>query len=1076
MISKKQSLHLVLDSCNPDIIALCETKLGSQSKPKLPNYECVYGNFKRGKEGLLVAAREGTFVDIEKMTSDDDNEDKNVMAVQIKYPNFSLRVVVAHAPQESDSTEMRERFFSAVKLEIERGQLNGDQVIIMGDMNGRICDKGGGEQYSPNGDSMKCLIEEHTLQVANFHPTTEGKWTRIQKTKKGERKSIIDYIMVDEFLYNKISELMIDESKAYTPYWVTRKNNVLQVVSSDHCAMIITLSVDVGEKVDTPDKPEKVWKVTEEGLKKYKEITSERSLFFTSKDTSDMYEQWWHHLENSLNKCFKKRIPGTKNFSRLKCQSILFVREVLNKIAKKGKVQREVITVYRQHLLQWEMKRLEEIRVDKLKDTLSQFSEDERTPPNAYWKILKSVKGKEKTKISSILKNDGVEIFSKDLIKHEVLEEFKSRLRNREPAEDWEDFVHVSNELVELLMTAEVEDGANFSLEELLAAIKKLIKKKAPGPDGVISEFLLEAGEGILLPLLDIFNEIKQTKIPPKQWNSVLITIIYKNKGSRKSLVNYRGIFLASVVSKVFERMIKYRIKEFMNKVDYCQAGARSNRGPPDNTFILNAVIDHSIYTGKSLHITTYDFEQAFDSLWLQDCILSLRKLGVPDYILQLIYNLNKEAVITVNTPHGKTSSAIISDIVQQGRVLAPDLCSCSTAEYCGTNKGIAVGTCIISSLAFVDDMLDISELDEAEAAHLKAIAFSLRKKLKYSLAKCEGMVINGKKDSENLPALFLEEDEMKHVKHTKYIGDIFQQNGKNDELIKDRVNRGTKAMLKIEAILAEVSFGQHTMNVSLLLYRALFLSSVIFNSQSWRNLTEKNIAQLQSIQVRLLKKFLNAPSSTSNSFVFLELGVLPIRYEIHQRQLTFLHHIVNLNEDDPVYCLYENMKRLPGERNWFNDVVHSANTYGIDIDESMLKSISKETFKKRVKHKVQQYAFASLKTDCASKSKTGDVVYSSFQLQPYLTNLYPNHAKTIFKCRAKCLKIKTHRPYQFSNKVCRWCNLEEESLAHILNCGWEEKVELMDIEKLEDIDYSEQAKLVSISTRVNHFLDMVDY
>ena len=109
----------------------------------------------------------------------------------------------------------------------------------------------------------------------------------------------------------------------------------------------------------------------------------------------------------------------------------------------------------------------------------------------------------------------------------------------------------------------------------------------------------------------------------------------------------------------------------------------------------------------------------------------------------------------------------------------------------------------------------------------------------------------------------------MKHVKHTKYIGDIFQQNGKNDELIKDRVNRGTKAMLKIEAILAEVSFGQHTMNVSLLLYRALFLSSVIFNSQSWRNLTEKNIAQLQSIQVRLLKKFLNAPLINLKQFCF---------------------------------------------------------------------------------------------------------------------------------------------------------------------------------------------------------------
>ena len=220
----------------------------------------------------------------------------------------------------------------------------------------------------------------------------------------------------------------------------------------------------------------------------------------------------------------------------------------------------------------------------------------------------------------------------------------------------------------------------------------------------------------------------------------------------------------------------------------------------------------------------------------------------------------------------------------------------------------------------------------------------------------------------------------------------------------------------------------------------------------------------------------LNAPSSISNSFIFLELGVLLIRYEIHQRQLTFIHHIVNLNEDDPVHRLYQNMKRLPGERNWLNDVLRSATTYDIDVDENMLKSISKETFKMRVKSKVQQFAFAKLKADCASKSKTCDVEYISFQTQPYLTTLYPSQAKTILKCRAKCLKIKSHRPFQFSNKVCRWCNLEEESLAHILNCGWEEKVDLINLDKLGFIDPKEEAILISISTRVNHFLDMVDY
>ena len=391
--------------------------------------------------------------------------------------------------------------------------------------------------------------------------------------------------------------------------------------------------------------------------------------------------------------------------------------------------------------------------------------------------------------------------------------------------------------------------------------------------------------------------------IPPKQWNSVIIAIIYKNKGSRKSLVNYRGIFLASIVAKVFERMLKNRMKSYMEKVDLCQGGTRSNRGPPDNTFMVNAVIDHSIYIGKSLYITTYDFEQVFDSLWLQDCILSLRKLGVPDYILQLVYNLNKEALISVKTPFGPTSRATIKDIVQQGRVLASDLCSASTGEYCSTNnKGVAVGTVVISTLAFVDDLLDMSEnAQDAEKANLRALAFALLKKLLFnSEGKCKGLLVN-KKMGDLQPRMFIRDKTIEFFSYVNYLGDIFQHNGKNSELVKDRLNRGLKVMLKIETILAEIEFGKHTIEVSLLLYRALFLSSILFNSQGWRNFSKSDFSQLQSLQLRLLKQVVGAPSSISNPFLFLELGVLPIKYEIHKRQITFLHHIVNLSNEDPV-------------------------------------------------------------------------------------------------------------------------------------------------------------------------------
>ena len=128
--------------------------------------------------------------------------------------------------------------------------------------------------------------------------------------------------------------------------------------------------------------------------------------------------------------------------------------------------------------------------------------------------------------------------------------------------------------------------------------------------------------------------------------------------------------------------------------------------------------------------------------------------------------------------------------------------------------------------------MLDASEdTYSAEMAHLQALAFSLRKKLEYNAPKCKAMMVN-KKKGDKPPIMFIADHLIEIVSQIKYLGDIFQENGKNCGLIKDRVQRGVVAILKIEAILNETQFGKYTLEISLLLYRALFLSSILFNSQ----------------------------------------------------------------------------------------------------------------------------------------------------------------------------------------------------------------------------------------------------
>ncbi len=191
-----------------------------------------------------------------------------------------------------------------------------------------------------------------------------------------------------------------------------------------------------------------------------------------------------------------------------------------------------------------------------------------------------------------------------------------------------------------------------------------------------------------------------------------------------------------------------------------------------------------------------------------------------------------------MQTPVGMTEPFETDPIVKQGTVLGPTLCSSSTGEYSGQNIGVNIADVTISSLIYVDDIIDLScTIEDYLNAHQNALHFTLRKKLRLSGTKCFTMVMN-KKPEVTLPILKI--DELFKVLETMeitYLGDVFNQKGNNDGLLADRLKRGTKAMITISALMAEADVGVHHINILLLLYRSLFLSTVLFNSQTWSNL-----------------------------------------------------------------------------------------------------------------------------------------------------------------------------------------------------------------------------------------------
>ena len=99
-----------------------------------------------------------------------------------------------------------------------------------------------------------------------------------------------------------------------------------------------------------------------------------------------------------------------------------------------------------------------------------------------------------------------------------------------------------------------------FTMAELKAAIGKMRRKAAPGPDDITPAFLKELGPVALTELLAICNLSLRSSECPQWWRDAIIIPLLKAAKSPSELASYRPVSLTSCVAKVLERMIAERL------------------------------------------------------------------------------------------------------------------------------------------------------------------------------------------------------------------------------------------------------------------------------------------------------------------------------------------------------------------------------------------------------------------------------------------------------------------------------------------------------------------------------------
>ena len=639
---------------------------------------------------------------------------------------------------------------------------------------------------------------------------------------------------------------------------------------------------------------------------------------------------------------------------------------------------------------------------------------------------------------TSVITESGNEVYGQEMIKEEYAKEFSFRLREREIKPELKNYENktklLCNMLVEFSKTIKVP---NYTEEEFDLVTKKIKKRKSCGRDKIPPEVPLNWGDRMKKLSIQVMNSIKESQEVPYQWYNVLISTLYKNKGSRKMLVNRRGIFLKQILSKLFERLNTNRIEQNIRNIDPFQAGCLTNRSPADQTFILRGCIDHAKYINRPLYVVLYDYSQCFDALWLEDCLLSLWKLGVQNEILSLIRELNKQCSIVVKTPAGRTNEFAVNNIVQQGSVCGGILCSSSTGEVANEIKagGAQIGTSTVKALTYVDDIATVNTLtDDVYYSHDRVKWFSDKKRLGLSVGKCIILPINLRK-SDVVPRLYIDNTEVAVQKVAPYLGDQFNDKGTNTDLIQERVNKGKSCIVNSMALCSDITMGIHAVETLLLMYQSLFLPVILYNAQAWSNLTKTDLLSLKRIQLKFIKRIFHAPPSTSNSLTYLETGILPLTYEIHIKQLGFLNHILTLPETDPVKHTYlEQLKYIA--LNWANEVSNLRKQYGIPESDSEIADLSKEVWKRYVKKVVSAKALEDLHKEAEGQKHSQNLLpYSNLAAQKYISVLTPKYARKIFHVRTHSVDLRGVRKYMYGdNSSCRLCQADNETVNHVVN------------------------------------------
>ena len=798
-----------------------------------------------------------------------------------------------------------------------------------------------------------------------------------------------------------------------------------------------------------------------------------------------LLNRWYKEIDAILHQCFKKvRITSTPPKRTIEYdihQAMQHIKALKERSINSHTMQKLVLNI-EVNMCEKKLAELQGNRCKKIiSDEMKQITRNGKFSLNDAWKLKKKMFPRCTEAPFAVQDPRGNLVCDYTGILDVMKQEFVFRLRNRPINPEYEEL----RELKEYLCFLRLKISKNapyrdWTLEQLQKAISKLKNNKCKDPIGHINELYKHLGDDGLQSLLEMLNLIKKMVMIPSKLNLSNVSTIYKGKGSKQIVTNLRGIFKLPIVRNILDRLICFEEQEKIGvKMGPFQVGNQKGRNIRDHTLIVHAVVKDVKDSKSKVDINFTDIKQCFDSIWLDEATNDLFDSGVTSRNLNLLYEGNRKTRMCVETHFGQSDRAELHKVVMQGSVPGGMICSNQLSKLCNNlhKEGdvyMYKGRVPIPPLAMVDDIASIAKCNSTESlkTSIKTDTFIQRKKLEGQTGegKCQWVHIGGGSCGSSYCV------NGKHISKAdsyKYLGDYIADLW--ETLYTKRWEKAQGYSVMCQAMCMEVSLGFQTYSFAKLLHRSIFLNGTLVNMESWPEFSTERIETFEKIEQGFLRRILDAHSKTPIECLYLELGVIPLRFHLMMKRILYLHTTMQRSDDELTKQVVLCQKAENRKGDFYTQTKENMEYLSIsesDMEESRNKI--KEVLNKNTKLKAFQFLIEKAKTH----SKVNEKLYKDCEGLGHYDDMRfsPDIVNILFKFRTRMYLVKNNfrSNYVNTDTLCPVCKVEEDTQQHLFKC--EKIMDNVDENKncvYEDIFSEDPEKLLNVGFALKDLIEI---